>query len=70
MKVREQTAYEWMVENWERRMEGLTVKEALAEGLAQKCPTCGILHAGIRYMHPDHRQYCGTYCFRNRSNKS
>lgn len=54
--MREQTAYEWY---WER-LNSMSVKEALASGVGRICPVCQQIHPGIRYGHPDHRQYCST----------
>jgi hypothetical protein len=58
---------------WERKLmalaEDLPVSVALARGMVRKCPTCGILHAGIRFMHEDHRDYCSGCCFRERAER-
>jgi len=49
-----------------KRASDMKEGEALEKGLLVKCPTCSILHPGIRYSHPDHRRYCSGYCFKNR----
>lgn len=51
------------------RAEDLPVKVALERGLVVRCPTCGILHAGIRFLHVDHRMYCSSSCFQNREER-
>lgn len=41
-------------------------RKAVAEGLVVQCPTCHILHGGLRFEHTDHQAYCSTNCFRER----
>jgi hypothetical protein len=45
------------------------VHDALTLGIVVRCPTCRILHAGLRFGHTDHREYCSTNCFRERKDK-
>ena len=61
-RAEKQTAAEWY---WER-LNSMTIGEALRTGVGLMCPVCQKIHPGIRYMHAEHRQYCSTYCFRNR----
>lgn len=56
----QQTAAQWY---WER-LNSMSVKEALRTGVGVRCPICASIHPGIRYNHPDHREYCDTDCFR------
>jgi len=58
--------YEELAARIMERAADLPVREALERGMVTKCPACRILHAGIRFSHPDHQDYCSTYCFRNR----
>lgn len=62
---------ETALERWETeimaRVADVPVADALARGLVRKCPTCGILHAGIRFLHKAHHDYCSTSCFRQRA---
>lgn len=60
--AKQQTTAEWY---WER-LNSMTVAEALRTGAGVTCPVCKTIHPGYRYSHPNHRQYCSTYCFRNR----
>lgn len=67
-EVRSMNSHQEMWSMWELRVGDMSAKKAVKLGLAYKCPTCRIVHPGLRYMHPDHRQYCSTGCFRNRDN--
>ncbi len=44
----------------------MPLREALRKKVLYLCPTCREAHPGIRFIHPDHRQYCSSWCFRER----
>lgn len=44
----------------------LKVTYALEHGLVEQCPSCQVIHAGLRFLHPDGKKYCSTECFQNR----
>lgn len=46
----------------------MLVAQAIARGLAFRCPVCRIIHPGIYYERVDLRRYCGTGCWRRRAN--
>ncbi len=55
-----QTAIEWY---W-ARIADLPHAEAIRRGWAQRCPICGTVHPGVRYLLRSHWKFCGTKCFR------
>jgi uncharacterized protein (DUF983 family) len=49
-----------------KKINRMSVREALESGIAVQCPICGIIHPGIRYIHPNHRIFCGPDCYEKR----
>jgi hypothetical protein len=47
-------------------IDDMLVAQAIARGLAFRCPVCRIIHPGIFYEREDYRKYCGTACWRRR----
>lgn len=52
-------------ETYRERMsliDDLPVAEALRTGMAFRCPSCAVIHPGIRYVHPDMQDFCSSDC--------
>jgi len=49
------------------RIEDMSVRRALGQRLAFRCPVCGWIHPGIKYQNAQHlREYCSTPCYTRR----
>ncbi len=57
---------DWVAQLMEKAAD-VPLREALSKGMLVLCPVCKIAHPGVRFLHPDHRQYCSTNCFRERA---
>jgi hypothetical protein len=52
-----------------QKIEDLPVREAIDSGIAVKCPTCGLIHPGDYFGHPDHKSFCSSECFKGRQKR-